>query len=1116
MSSDEPCNDSPAEQVFAEFLERLEAGESADFESVCSEHSVLTKELRRMHRRWQAMSRAFTVLSRSGDPSAVAESTSASLSALIKKLGADGKRWQRYAVGHEIATGAMGTVVRAWDEDLRRDVALKIHRHAGDERFQRRFVEEAQIAGQLDHPGIVPIHELGLDDQGSPFFAMKLVRGRDLGELIELVPNEVDGWSRTRVLNVLLRVCEAMAYAHEKGVVHRDLKPQNIMVGRFGEAYVMDWGLARVAKPDDSDGNDTAMDTVRREIEAEGTGGESPLLTRDGEVVGTPAYMSPEQADGEVDRADPAADVYAIGAMLYQLLIGHIPYCPLGSQLSAAQMLDAVRAGPPPSLPRLVPAELRAICDRAMARRANDRYPSMMALADDLRAFLESRVVSAYRTGNLAEFGKWIARNPALSISSLLLVLVLLASSIIATKLWLTAVDAREVIAVELTRGDYRNARLALRLDNSSLSEKTLWRQHLEGAMSRATYWALVENATRDPVLRSRAVPAATAVAFADTENAFVVADQTGCLQLLDSDTLALRKTIGTPGSSVVGAIATSTTQARAVAGNAKGEVVVWDLVSGAEQLRIKAHDAAVTSALMLVDGFVTGDANGHVLHVRDGEAKPQAIVQVDGVATDLAFHGGLGLLAIANDRGVLQLLALDGESRPPMTLSNHAINSLAFTQDGHQLWAGAGESIVVIDVMAGKIVRSMPASNGTCRAIACLDDGTMAVGGWWRIDHFAADGERLSPLSLNGVRSMALGKGGKRIAYTLANLVGVVDGTQRDRRVVAGRGAIALSRDGSTAVTWRNGRMVAVDVVTGDERASLPVEGGGWLRTNDDATRVAVAGSGKATIWDLQRGTSYEVAGPIDRGMGDLCLFAPGGAEFAVIAGADRVERRRSHDGELVAAYDFPGQQLLRLSYAQDGTQLAILARHKSSVSVVTLANNDVREVLFEDAENPGDPNLFAVAFDKDCSQMAVGTWRGEVRVLDMRTGALQIIQVPAGVTWAVAFSPTDENLLVVSSGSGGVTFWDLETAECCLQMLGDSAPASQLQLSDDGRTLSCFTVKGPLLVDLDYRSRHVAGGLAVQLRALRDQVMIPDGREAQLQSWAKHALEKPWPRWR
>jgi len=1116
MSADEPCNESPAEQVFADFLERIEAGESVDFEQVCTNHEDLRAELRRIHRRWQAMSHAFSVLSRTGDSSAATEPSSASISALIARLGTDTSRRQRYAIGNDIAIGAMGKVVRGWDEDLRRDVALKVHRHLGDDRSQRRFVEEAQIAGQLDHPGIVPIHELGIDADGRPFFAMKLVRGRDLGDLLDLVPSETDGWSRTRVLNVLLRVCEAMAYAHDKGVVHRDLKPQNIMVGRFGEAYVMDWGLARVAQARNAEGDGSPLDTVRREIEAEQCDDPSPLLTRDGEVVGTPAYMAPEQANGGADHATPAADIYAIGAMLYQLLAGHIPYSPPGTTLTANKMVDAVRTGPPTPVPEAVPAELRAICDRAMARSIEARYSSMMALAEDLRAFLESRVVAAYRTGSLAELRKWIDRNRALAISSVLLVIVLLTSSIVATQLWLTAEGAREVVAAEVTRSKFRNARLAMRLDSSNLSAATLWRQHLEGAIPRATNWALIENATRDPILATTTITGVGPIAFSSPADAFIVSDSEGRLQLLAPDTLAPRKTLATDEKVSVRTIAAASRDARAIVGTEAGDVIVWDLDRGIERTRIRTHESAVLATIAVDDGYIAGDASGNVFRVHEADRRATPILQSKSGVLALALNRNRSLLAVGDQSGTLHLHSLKDATSTSVRLGRAGIGTIAFSHDGSQVWAGVGEVIVQVDTATKETVRQQATANGSCRSIARLEDGSMAIGGWWRIDHYSSDGERLAPLSLGSIRTIAAAYGGNRIGYTVGDTVGVVDFTTSDRREIDGVGAIGLSRNGDTAVTWRDGKVAAIDVATGELRTSQRVAGGGWLRTNDDGSQVAVARKGAVTIVSLQQGTSYEVPGPVDLGMGDLCIFAPGGEEFAAINGSHRVERRLTSNGELIAGYDFPGKQLLRLCYSLDGSRLAILARHKLTVSVVTLANNEVQEVRFDDQEHEADGRIFAVAFDSDCSQMAIGTWEGIVRVRNMRTGALREFQPPAGVVWALTFSPTDPNLLIASSGAGGVTFWDLTSGECCLQMFDKIAPASQLQISDDGRTLSCYLRTGPLVLDLEYRMRHVAGGLAAQLPTLRKKVNIPPAREQFLQDWAQEILNKPWPRWR
>ncbi len=288
------------------------------------------------------------------------------------------------------------------------------------------------------------MHELGIDPDGRVYFTMRLVEGRELREVFRLSRKGEDGWSRTRVLGILLRVCEAMAFAHSKGVIHRDLKPANIMVGRFGAVYVMDWGLAKVLGredshdiriPSDSLGG-TAVPAPEPNIVAtdrsdSDSADNDALVTMDGDIVGTPSYMPPEQAAGQLDELGPRADVYSIGAMLYELLTGQMPYEPLGERVPAHTILNAVRTTPPwPVLDIMpeTPLELVAICEKAMAREIDDRYADMSAFATDVRAYLEGHVVTAYETGVTAELRKWVERNKVASLVATALLLVLVGS----------------------------------------------------------------------------------------------------------------------------------------------------------------------------------------------------------------------------------------------------------------------------------------------------------------------------------------------------------------------------------------------------------------------------------------------------------------------------------------------------------------------------------------------------------------------------------------------------------------------------------------------------------------------------------------------------------------
>jgi tetratricopeptide (TPR) repeat protein len=240
------------------------------------------------------------------------------LSVLAGRSGASA----RYKILEEIARGGMGAVLRGRDLDLGRELALKVllESHRGRPELVRRFIEEAQIGGQLQHPGIVPVYDLGAFDDQRPFLAMKLVRGLTLAELLQDRAAPED--DRPRLLGIFEQVCQAVAYAHARGVIHRDLKPSNIMVGGFGEVQVMDWGLAKVLKHDGRGSTDYAPRGDDSASVHTTRSGSDVDLSIDGGVLGTPAYMAPEQARGEVDRVDRRADVFGLGSILCEILTG--------------------------------------------------------------------------------------------------------------------------------------------------------------------------------------------------------------------------------------------------------------------------------------------------------------------------------------------------------------------------------------------------------------------------------------------------------------------------------------------------------------------------------------------------------------------------------------------------------------------------------------------------------------------------------------------------------------------------------------------------------------------------------------------------------------------------
>jgi formylglycine-generating enzyme required for sulfatase activity len=419
-----------ATAAFAEIVARHDRGEAVDFEREFDERSEIANELRALHANWKKLDRLLGGLQGH-------ESAFASLERDLKRSDAPpDERTQRdlerlstadrarYAVRERLAVGGMGEIWRVFDADLERDLAMKVIRARGadgskppDGRLLRRFLFEARLTGRLDHPGIVPVHDIGIDPEGRVYFTMPLVRGESLAEILERTPAGAESSSRARVLEILLKVCDTLAYAHAQGVVHRDLKPANIMVGRFGETYVMDWGLARVLA-EIEDASESAPRT---------SDDTSALATNDGDVLGTPAYMAPEQAKGKRDAIGPRSDIYAVGAILYHVLAGRMPYAEVDAQRGRA-VLEAVQTRPPARAEEFAvdaAPELLAIVRKAMSRAPEARYADMASMAADLRAYMEGRVVGAHEAGAWAELKKWFARNRPFALTSIIAVLVI-------------------------------------------------------------------------------------------------------------------------------------------------------------------------------------------------------------------------------------------------------------------------------------------------------------------------------------------------------------------------------------------------------------------------------------------------------------------------------------------------------------------------------------------------------------------------------------------------------------------------------------------------------------------------------------------------------------------
>ena len=395
---------------------------------------------------------------------------------------------QRFNVLRLHQKGGLGRLMVALDTELNREIALKeiLPNFADHEENRRRFIREAEITGALEHPGIVPVYSLGEFPDGRPYYAMRLIRGVDMLAAINdfhakpatLAEREFE---LRQLLGRFVDVCHAVDYAHNRGVIHRDLKPSNIMFGDYGETLVVDWGLARTTA-DAAASSDLQVQPVTPSERA------ASSATQAGRLVGTVAYMSPEQAAGRLDLVGPSSDIYGLGATLYHLLAGKPPF--EGDAEDLAFQVEQGRFRSPREVVADVPKPLAAICLKAMARQQKDRYPKASDLALDVERYLADEPTTAYAEPALVRGWRWVRHHQALVMTSMAAILIA-SAALAAGVVLLGAANKREraareaadrnFVAAEEARGraerNFRLAQDAVRQYFVRVSEDTLLNQ---------------------------------------------------------------------------------------------------------------------------------------------------------------------------------------------------------------------------------------------------------------------------------------------------------------------------------------------------------------------------------------------------------------------------------------------------------------------------------------------------------------------------------------------------------------------------------------------------------------------------------------------------------------
>jgi WD40 repeat protein/serine/threonine protein kinase len=951
----------------------------------------------------------------------------------------------RFAILRPHATGGLGQVSVALDRELNREVALKEIRpeHADNPESRARFLLEAEVTGRLEHPGIVPVYGLGCDAAGRPFYAMRFVRGRRFKEEIERFHEAADGLERDRrqgnlklraLLNRFVAVCNVVAYAHSRGVVHRDLKPSNILLGPYGETLVVDWGLAKVVGRAEAAGESAAAEATLRPAAQSGSGETLPGL-----ALGTPAYMSPEQAEGRLDDITPLSDVYSLGATLYTVLTGRLPY----HDPDVAVVLRQVRNGDliaPRRVNRLVPAGLEAICLKAMAVHARGRYPSARALADDLEHWLADEPIVVYREPLSLRLTRWGRRHRTLATSIGVLLITAVAGLAVGTILLGRAnqrtenqrafADKQRRLA-ELKTGEAHDKSRALEhrlyihrvnlAQREALTDIARAEQLLSECRpgSRGWEWDYVRRSCHQEqsTLRGHTRPV-NAVAFSPDG----------------------RRVVSGAGERYYDAFATQ-----------DAELILWDVQSGRDLRRLEGLKGAIFSAAFSPDGRLLAAGSGYQRstnifegHLSVWDAASGRLVYDRPEPTNnvlsVAFSPDSRLIAAGYGRyssdnpGHLKLWdatsGLEAHVFPP---SRGGVNCVRFSPDGRRVATGRSEVIEIWDVNPPGKVREWTGHASWIYAMAYSPDGTrLATGGWDRTVKVwdAASGSLLSTGSGNIpiISALAFSPDGKRLAS---------------------------SDEGHTVAIW--------DPATGREISTLRghVRGVVSLDYSPDGRSLVTGGEDHLVkLWDVS--TVHPVTFRDHRGWVTSLAISPDGRRILSSSGDRTLRIWDPATGQQLQALPKQNEWVFAAAASPDGRHLA------SCAADLNISLWDTATLSNPKSLGPLENFPHCLAFSPDGTRLAVGT--ASMNVLGAQTGLVRIWEVPSGRevfayrghtggVFALAFSPDGKTIASVGgdrrTSLGEARVWETATGRDRFTLAGDQNLNRSVTFSPDGTRL-------------------------------------------------------------
>jgi WD40 repeat protein len=1047
----------------------------------------------------------------------------------------------------EIGRGGMGVVYKARQKGLNRIVALKmilVGAQAGPDELAR-FRTEAEAAARLRHPNIVPIYEVGewQSANGSPplpYLTMEWVEGGSLEQKLAGVPRPAK--EAAQLVETLAR---AMHHAHQQGIVHRDLKPANVLLTADGTPRITDFGLAKCLDAWESDrGRTRSGDSA--DPRGVPTLPALPPLTRTGAILGTPCYVSPEQAAGDTRALGPPTDIYALGAILYELLTGRPPFQG-ANPLDTLEQVRTVEPVPPRRLQPRLARDLETICLKCLQKEPHQRYPSALGLAEDLDRFLAGRPIQARAVGSSERLWRWCRRNPRVAGLVAALFLVLAGGLAGVTWKWLEA-DRQRGQALDEARAK-----------EEALRKETAERELKEAALSEAQ-----ANLYGHRIALAHREWGANNVARKDELLADCPGDLRGwewhyLKRLGHQQVLTLRK----PGVDVM---AYSPDGRHLAGGSGDGTVQVWDATTGRELHVYQGHSRFISGVAFSADGrrlAVTSRVNAQG-EIKVWDTTTGAIVfgrRETAALASPSFNPDGRLVAVACSNGVVQIYDV-AAGRVARTLKKPiggAGSCVAFSPDGRWLAsAGIDRTVSIWDATTGVIVRTLSGHGSPVTCLAFSADGRQLCSGsedrtvkTWD----ASNGQELRGFHGNRSRILqaALSPDGARLATRSGNqTVKIWDArTGRELFIVRAdaiaRGMSDFRPDGRhLAVSYFDGTLRVWDVSTSQDArvVPLPISNRDDLFpvVSPDGRRVAASSAVAVKVWDVASGqlmqtfgghTSYVIAltfsadgrrlvcsdgdatvriwdtvtgrqatvfgghaiPPLLRGPNARHYILPHLGNFPLelrLRIATRSGAVFSPDGRRLASFCYGGN--VKIWDSESGQELASLQGHTSHVT--------------------------SVAFSPDGREVATGSYDLTVRIWDSATGQERaLLRGHTYAVLAVAFSP-DGRLLASTSEDRTVRIWDTGTGRERFTMRGHAGNTNGAAFTADSRRLLSASPNSKVKVWDALTGRELLT-LAGHEGAVDTVHILPDGwrvltaaRDGTVQIWDATPLPAPKPK--